>query len=240
MDVPPSDGPAPLTPLYIVIPGPILLDDRLSDKSKLLYGVLAWLADDGGRVWLSARRVAVTLGLELRRTRMLFGELRDADHIALDTPSVPGVKPNIWRLTTLHGRQKIAGGVVHKTASTPGKKLLSEEDKGEKSSSSRTRLSDAIEEVIAPYLVTATFPESVRGTIRGTMLGLNFHPAATEAEIVAAIHEMQVGNVATFGARVFRGYVKRVRAGETSGTGTTGTRAPGLGAGLRQLRGGKA
>lgn len=216
------NGRPPLTPLFVVIPGVVLRDRHLSHSAKLLFGVLGWLADEDGRVWVSPLRAGEVLDLEDRRTRQLYAELRDRGYIVKESDPVPGKRPAVHRLTVSTtrqdraARQEIAGGERNETAAASGKEVPAEEHKLEESPPPgaprlSTEFSPEVENAIAPYVRASGFPDSVRAVIRGSLQGLHVTPAASPEEIVRTLEEMKAANVLRFGARVFRAYLRGVR-----------------------------
>lgn len=218
----PRREPPPLTPLFIVIPGKLARDRQVSHAAKLLYGILMWLANEDALVWVSPLRAGEVLGLEDRQTRSLYVELRDRGYIVKVADAIPGEMPTTYRLTVfpeqrqeITARQKTAGGERQEIAASSGKNLPAEEHKLEESSPPpgplSTEFSPEVENAIAPYVRSSGFPESVRAVIRAALSGMNVSRAATPEEVVAAVSEMQAGNVLRFGARVFRGFLTRVQ-----------------------------
>lgn len=226
------EDPSPLRPHFIVVPGQALLDDRLSDKAKLLLGILSWIGGEDGRVWPRVRRIAVSLGVEARRARMLFAEVVAAGYAKKVGTSEWGT--TVYQLTytiTVNPRQEIASPSAL-TDRAP------EATKCRDINTSRRRpaaavVPEAVEKAAEPYLRMHSHPDALLYTLRSHLLG----PAkliATEEQVVTALSEMQAANVAHFGPVVFRKFLRRAIDGDGS-TPTLPGRRSSMGDGLASI-----
>jgi hypothetical protein len=231
--------PLPFRPHFVVVPGAALADERLSDKAKLLLGILSWLGGADGRVWPTLRRIAVSLGIEARRARMLFAELVAAGWVAKVGVSEWGT--TIYQLTyTVDPRQEIAPPGALSDPRGGAIKCLDINTSLEKAAAAGSAEGGVPPEVMAaaePYLRLHSHPRSMLLAIRAHLVG----PAAllaTPGQVVEALQEMLAGNVAHFSARVFRGYLAKVLepagAGMPNGAGGGGQRGV-FGSGLAAI-----
>ena len=76
---------------YVVIPSVVFFDRKLTDRAKLLYGLISCMCNHRGYCWARNDTLARYLGTESDRTiRRLLGELRDGGHIVVDQTNEGG------------------------------------------------------------------------------------------------------------------------------------------------------
>lgn len=255
--LPPAER-LPLAFLYLVVPGEVFRDERLSDKAKWAYGLLGSVADPEGYCEPRVSRIAAsfTPALSIRHARTVLTELVEAGWIERTIRAGPGDPraSNLWRLTGPLPRRNPSGGRKSTGAPGPdqpgtpeGSIRVIEGDLQESSppsggralSTSSTEFSPEVEEALAPYLAAHPFPKSVRDEVKKALAPIAHGNPATPEEVVAVLGEMQQNGVAKWHARAFRAYVMDLVVARTSGGGTKTPppattlprrgRAPGLG-----------
>lgn len=76
---------------YVVIPAPVFFDREISDRARLLYGLIASMCHNKGYCWARNETIARYLGTESDRTvRRLLGELKDRGYIAVEQSNTGG------------------------------------------------------------------------------------------------------------------------------------------------------
>ena len=83
---------------YVVIPSYVLFDKKLSDKAKLLYGLISSMCNHKGYCWATNQTLMRFLGAESDRTlRRLLKELVEQGHIVVaDNQGGRGVRRKIY------------------------------------------------------------------------------------------------------------------------------------------------
>lgn len=236
-DLPPPLPPErlPLAFLYVIVPGEVFRDERLSDKAKWAYGLLSSVADPQGYCEPRVSRIAAsfTPTLSIRHTRLVLTELVATGWIERTIRAGPGDPraSNLWRLTgplptrrapstKADPRTKLAGAPGQIPPGTPDRiSRVIERDLQESSpssggrllSTSSTEFSPEVEEALAPYLAAHHFPARVRQEIHRALAPISHGHAATPDQVIVALHEMQANGVAQFHSRAFRGYLTRAQ-----------------------------
>lgn len=76
---------------YAIIPAPVLFDRGLSDRAKLLYGLISSMCNHKGFCWAKNETLARYLGTDSDRTvRRLLGELKDKGYLQVEQSNVNG------------------------------------------------------------------------------------------------------------------------------------------------------
>lgn len=85
---------------YVVIPSTVFFDHKLTDRAKLLYGLISCMCNHRGYCWARNDTLARYLGTESDRTiRRLLGDLRDGGHIVVDQTNEGGATIRKIRIT---------------------------------------------------------------------------------------------------------------------------------------------
>lgn len=76
---------------YVVIPAPVFFDRGISDRAKMLYGLISTMTNHKGYCWAKNETLARYLGTDSDRTvRRLLGELKDHGYIQAEQSNTNG------------------------------------------------------------------------------------------------------------------------------------------------------
>lgn len=89
---------------YVVIPSPVFFDRKLSERAKLLYGLISNMSNHRGFCWAKNETMARYLGVDDRTVRRHLSELKDNGHITIDQQNEGGATIRKIRVTAVQYR----------------------------------------------------------------------------------------------------------------------------------------